>query len=105
MGLSKPQSATLYLVDTAGGARPMNADPNRIRCIDPLVSPQYPFDETPRTPEQSQPRYASVADYEAIIPLRDGVRLAADVIRPHAGGLKFPALVTTSVYTRQLQRS
>jgi predicted acyl esterase len=83
----------------------MNADPNRIRCIDPLVSPQYPFDETPRTPEQSQPRYASVADYEAIIPLRDGVRLAADVIRPHAGGLKFPALVTTSVYTRQLQRS
>jgi uncharacterized protein len=83
----------------------MNVDPNRIRCIDPLVSPQYPFDETPRTPEQSQPRYSSISDYEAIIPLRDGVKLAADVIRPHAGGLKFPALVTTSVYTRQLQRS
>jgi predicted acyl esterase len=83
----------------------MTVDPNRIRCIDPLVAPQYPFDETPRTPEQSQPRYASLSDYEAVIPMRDGVRLAADVIRPHAGGLRFPALVTTSVYTRQLQRS
>jgi uncharacterized protein len=83
----------------------MNIDPNRIRCIDPLVWPQYPFNETPRTPEQSQPRYASLSDYESMIPLRDGVKLAADVIRPHAGGLKFPALVTTSVYTRQLQRS
>jgi predicted acyl esterase len=83
----------------------MTVDANRIRCIDPLVSPQYPYNETPRTPERSEPRYASISDYEARIPLRDGVRLAADVIRPHAGGLKFPALVTTSVYTRQLQRS
>jgi predicted acyl esterase len=83
----------------------MTVDADRIRCIDPLVSPQYPYNETPRTPERSEPRYASISDYEARIPLRDGVRLAADVIRPHAGGLKFPALVTTSVYTRQLQRS
>ena len=36
--------------------------------------------------------------------MRDGVKLAADVIRPSARGMKFPALVTTSVYTRQLQR-
>ena len=36
--------------------------------------------------------------------MRDGVRLAADVNRPSARGMKFPALVTTSVYTRQLQR-
>jgi uncharacterized protein len=83
----------------------MNVDANRIRCLDPLVSPQYPFNETPKMPERSEPRYASIADYEARIPLRDGIRLAADVIRPHAGGMKFPALVTTSVYTRQLQRS
>ncbi|MCC7483672.1 MAG: CocE/NonD family hydrolase [Burkholderiales bacterium] len=79
-------------------------DANRIRCVDPLVSPQYPFNEPPRPPERSEPRYASVADYEARIPMRDGVRLAADVIRPSAAGLRFPALVTTSVYTRQLQR-
>jgi uncharacterized protein len=82
----------------------MAIDADRIRCIDPLVSPQYPFNTTPRTPERSEPRYASISDYEARIPMRDGVRLAADVIRPHAAGLKFPALVTASVYTRQLQR-
>ncbi len=83
----------------------MTVDANRIRCIDPMVTPQYPFDAPPRPPERSEPRYASLTDYEARIPMRDGVRLAADVIRPHAAGLKFPALVTTSVYTRQLQRS
>ena len=83
----------------------MKVDANRIRCIDPLVTPQYPFDVPPRPPERSEPRYASSADYEARIPMRDGVSLAADVIRPHAAGMKFPALVTTSVYTRQLQRS
>jgi len=83
----------------------MKVDPNRIRCIDPLVQPQYPFNEALRPPEHSEPRYASISDYEARIPLRDGITLAADVIRPHAGGMKFPALVTTSVYTRQLQRS
>src|SRR5687767_5878372 len=82
----------------------MNVDPNRIRCIDPLVTPQYPFDEPPKPPERSEARYASISDYEARIPMRDGIRLAADVIRPDARGLKFPALVTTSVYTRQLQR-
>jgi len=82
----------------------MTVDANRIRCIDPLVSPQYPFNEPPRPPERSEPRYATFADYEARIPLRDGVRLAADVLRPSAAGLKFPALVSTSVYTRQLQR-
>ena len=56
-------------------------------------------------PSAREPRYATLSDYEARIPMRDGIRLAADVIRPHAGGMKFPALVTTSVYTRQLQRS
>ncbi len=83
----------------------MKVDANRIRCIDPLVTPQYPFAEPPRPPERSEPRYAVSADYEVRIPLRDGVRLAADVIRPSAAGMKFPALVTASVYTRQLQRS
>jgi uncharacterized protein len=82
----------------------MQFDPERIRSVDPLVTPQYPFDAPPKMPEQSAPRYASVSDYEARIPMRDGVKLAADVIRPAARGTKFPALVTSSVYTRQLQR-
>jgi predicted acyl esterase len=83
----------------------MSVDPSRIRCIDPQVTPQYPFDTPPSPPERSEARYAISADYEARIPMRDGIRLAADVIRPAAAGMKFPALVTTSVYTRQLQRS
>src|SRR4029434_1058871 len=88
-----------------GGALRMPVDADRIRCLDPLVTPQYPFDEAPRPPERSEPRYATYADYEARIPMRDGIKLAADVIRPSAAGMRFPALVTTSVYTRQLQRS
>jgi uncharacterized protein len=82
----------------------MATDPERIRSIDPLVTPQYPFDEAPRWPERSEPRYASFSDYAASIPMRDGIRLAADVIRPAARAMKVPALVTSSVYTRQLQR-
>src|SRR5687768_8307869 len=82
----------------------MQVDPERIRSVDPLVTPQYPFDAPPRAPEQSAARYAAISDYEAKIPMRDGVKLAADVIRPAARGTKFPALVTSSVYTRQLQR-
>ena len=82
----------------------MATDPERIRSIDPLVTPQYPFDEAPRAPERSEPRYASFSDYAAMIPMRDGIRLAADVVRPAARAMKVPALVTSSVYTRQLQR-
>src|SRR3970282_1827600 len=83
----------------------MEIDANRLRASDPPVAPQSRFAEPPRPPERSEPRYATFADYEARIPMRDGIRLAADVLRPSAAGLKFPALVTTSVYTRQLQRS
>lgn len=83
----------------------MEVDANRIRCPDPLVHPQYPFDEPPPTPERSEPRYATISETEVRIPMRDGVRLAADVLRPAAAGKKFPALVSTSVYTRQLQRT
>jgi hypothetical protein len=43
----------------------MAVDPERIRCIDPQVSPQYPFDEAPRPPERSEARYVSFSDYEA----------------------------------------
>lgn len=50
----------------------MTVDADRIRVIDPLVTPQYPFDEAPKTPERSEARYASLTDYEARIPMRDG---------------------------------
>jgi predicted acyl esterase len=83
----------------------MKVDANRIRCIDPLVWPQYPFNEPPRPPERSEPRYATFTDHEIRIPMRDGIRLAVDILRPHAAGMKFPALISASVYTRQLQQS
>jgi predicted acyl esterase len=38
-----------------------------------------------------------------MIPMRDGVRLAADVFRPRASGQKFPVLLSLSPYTRGLQ--
>src|SRR5258706_1274061 len=76
-----------------------------IRCVIRLVWPQSRSNEPPGPRERPEPRYASLADHEARIPMRDGVRLAADVLRPSAAGMKFPALVTASVYTRQLQRS
>ena len=79
----------------------MENDANRIRSVDPLVWPQYPFNEPPKVPEKSEPRYSIFSDHEARIPMRDGIRIAADVLRPYAVG-KFPALVSTSVYTRQL---
>jgi len=60
----------------------MNVDANRICSIDLLVSSQYLFNEAPKLPERPEPCYATFADYEARIPMRDGVRLAADVIRP-----------------------
>ena len=82
----------------------MKIDANRIRSIDPLVWPQYPFDEPPKVPEKSEPQYSMLVEYEVRIPMRDGIRIAAEVLRPHAAG-RFPALVSTSVYTRQLQRS
>ncbi len=82
----------------------MDVDPNRVRSIDPLVWPQYPFDEPPKTPERSEPRYSTFADYDVRIPMRDGTKLVADILRPYGAG-KFPALVSTSPYTRQLQRT
>jgi len=82
----------------------MEIDANRVRSVDPLVWPQFPYDEPPRIPERSEPRYSISSDLEARIPMRDGIRLATDILRPQAVG-KFPALVSTSVYTRQLQRT
>ena len=50
----------------------------------------------------SEPQYQMVRDYDLPIPLRDGVRLLADVIRPHVDG-RFPALIAASPYPRQIQ--
>jgi predicted acyl esterase len=77
----------------------------RIKTVEPSTWPQVPFDGPPRTPEASQPTYAIREDLDVRIPMRDGVRLSADVFRPAAAGRRFPALVAISPYTRQVQRT
>ncbi|MFQ5878554.1 MAG: CocE/NonD family hydrolase [Dehalococcoidia bacterium] len=82
----------------------MFTDPNCIRTANPAQWPQYPYDEPPPTPERSEPKYGIYEENDVRIPMRDGVRLAADILRPYAPG-RYPAIVSTSPYTRQLQRS
>jgi uncharacterized protein len=47
----------------------------------------------------SQPRYDLVIEKDIEIPLRDGVRLKADVFRPKGGG-RFPALINIGAYQK-----
>src|SRR4051794_34547874 len=52
----------------------------------------------------SQPAFTIREEHDHEIPMRDGTRLVADVLRPDAEG-RFPALVAFSPYPRQLQNS
>ncbi len=81
----------------------MYMNPDSIRTAYPSAWPQYPFNETPPTPEQSIPRYGIFSEMDVRLGMRDGIKLAADIFRPWAPGEKFPALVAWSPYTRQLQ--
>jgi len=47
--------------------------------------------------ELSKPKYKVKAQFNVPIPMRDGVRLSADVYRPDAKG-KFPVLLTRTYY-------
>lgn len=81
-----------------------DASPFGLRTVNPTAWPQYPFDDTPRSPERSRAEYEIQNDWNLEIELRDGVRLLLDIYRPHRPGRKFPALCSFSPYTRQLQR-
>jgi uncharacterized protein len=50
----------------------------------------------------SEVRYAMAHDDDVAVPMRDGIRLMADVHRPDTGA-RFPALVAASPYPRQIQ--
>jgi len=52
----------------------------------------------------SQPTYTVLADRGLKVMARDGTRLACDVFRPDASGT-FPALLSYSVYGKDIQRS
>jgi predicted acyl esterase len=76
-----------------------------VRSVNPSSLPQYPFDSPPALRESSKPTYAIESETDIFIPMRDGVKLAADVFRPSAPGKRFPGLVAASGYGRQLQRT
>lgn len=50
----------------------------------------------------SQPVYKMKIEKDVVIPMRDGVHMAADVYRPDAKG-KFPALLAFSPFSKELQ--
>jgi uncharacterized protein len=50
----------------------------------------------------STPDYATTQDDDVAVPMRDGINLLADVVRPDAPG-KFPVLIAASPYPRQIQ--
>ena len=45
----------------------------------------------------THPAYAVVVEKDVDVPMRDGVRLKADVFRPQDGG-KFPAILNLGPY-------
>ena len=52
----------------------------------------------------SQPQYSMVEEKDRFVAMRDGVRLACDIYRPDAPGQKFPALLSTSLYGKNIQK-
>ena len=84
---------------------PEHVNPESIRTAYPSAWPQYPYNDPPRTPEQSEVRYAIHSECARRLKMRDGVELAYDIFRPFAPGEKFPALLSWSPYTRQLQQT
>lgn len=83
----------------------VNVNPESIRTVNPSTWPQYPYNAKPPTPEESAVRYSVFPEYAQRLRLRDGVELAYDVFRPFAAGQRFPALLSWSPYTRQLQHT
>lgn len=67
-------------------------------------SPMYPYDDMAETKELSEPRYRLRVEKDILVEMSDGVRLALDIYRPDAEGA-FPALLSMSPYTKELQVS
>jgi predicted acyl esterase len=50
----------------------------------------------------SQPEFELIRDDDVAVPMRDGVELLADVLRPATPG-RYPVLIAASPYPRQIQ--
>ena len=78
-------------------------NPESIRTVNPSSWPQYPFNEEPKSREISLPKYSVFIENSKTLTVRDGIDISYDVYRPNVSGEKFPALLSWSPYTRQLQ--
>jgi predicted acyl esterase len=78
---------------------------DEIKTVNPSTWPQYPFNEDRGVPDGSPPTYDIHEETDILIPMRDGLKLSADVFRPAAAGARFPALIAISPYTRHVQRT
>ena len=56
-------------------------------------------DPTTKMPELSQPTFTARVESKVMVPMRDGVELAADIARPTAEG-KYPAILIRTPYGR-----
>lgn len=84
---------------------PLDAVFDQVKTAYPSTWPQYPYEGVPADREGSRVEYEIREDRDVLIPMRDGVRLSADVFRPGAPGKRFPALIAVSPYTRHVQRT
>ena len=89
----------------ASGAAKEGFHPDSVRTIYPATWPQYPYDDPPPTPEQSQPSYGIRTRTDLYVAVRDGTKLAIDTFLPATRAGRFPALVSFSPYTRPLQQT
>lgn len=55
--------------------------------------------------ESSKPAYTVRAEKDVMVPMRDGVRLAADVYRPEVEGERFPALLAFGLWGKDAQEA
>jgi uncharacterized protein len=83
----------------------MEFNPESVRTVNPSTWPQYPFNDPPKIPESSKISYSIFPELDRRLRMRDGVQLALDIYRPWAPKEKFPALISWSPYTRQLQQT
>ncbi|MFL2932487.1 MAG: CocE/NonD family hydrolase [bacterium] len=81
----------------------LKVNPESIRTVNPSSWPQYPFNEEPKSREISLPKYSVFIENSKTLTVRDGIDISYDVYRPNVSGEKFPALLSWSPYTRQLQ--
>ena len=97
----RPAGDPLGLTSRAGTPpRRTRSDTMYSKALDPkimrtMLPPDFPADKL------SQPQYKMVVEKDVMIPMRDGVMIAANIYRPDAPGI-FPALHAADSYQKDM---